>query len=517
MGDLFVNRSIRLFTYLSIILLLFLIVFEAFCLICFLFLPVLSSNFSVDLGALYFIFDIETRLSTFSARLTPFYALVFFYSWIIAMFRFLSISTRNNIGFTYWKGSRSVEIGGFFRSALRRAFKHLSRGHKCSRLLLAGSVAFAFCVAVYPYLPCLNPTGAPVGVDIPSYVDWLLEMDECGGLGNIFSYVFLHTQDRPLSLFLMYLGWKITRVSVFSAVKYLPALLAPLLVLAVYFFMLCAGFNYLASSLTALFTAFSYHITVGMYGALLSNWVGLIFFYLFLGFLLLGLRRRAWQPLVAALFFQAALLFSHSYTWETTLGILFVFLLITVLERHCAKANSPEPRMLAAVFLVCILTNVVKNVVLGVGLTAFTTEGVASTGLRLVNLQNLWHVLRYSLSTKMGITFMNPLLLFLASLGGIASAFDDRRISRLFTACALASSIPFVFGNWVVQTRIMYVLPLHILAFIGLLIMLNLVETLWGSFEFQINVNLSHLIFIFVVLVNLNFAFRCSLNLINLL
>jgi len=56
----------------------------------------------------------------------------------------------------------------------------------------------------------------------------------------------------------------------------------------------------------------------------------------------------------------------------------------------------------------------------------------------------------------------------------LAVAFDDGLMSRFFTVCVAATSVPFFFGDWGVQTHILYNLPVHVLSLFGLFALLKM-------------------------------------------
>jgi len=198
-----------------------------------------------------------------------------------------------------------------------------------------------------------------------------------------------------------------------------------------------------------------------------------------------------------------------------TIGILFIFLILTVLKQLHGKVQTNESWMLLVVLLICVSTKVVKNTVSGVGYAASDAGAVASTSLSLENFEYLWYILGYSLKCE-GISLMNPPMFVLASLGGIIVAFDDDLTSRFCTACVLASSVPFIFGNKDLHARILYVLPVQVFSFIGLLMLISLVKSRGSSSEDRRKVIISNLLWISAMLVNMNFAIRCSLDLVAL-
>ena len=391
------------------------VIFEAVTLFCWLFLPVFPSPFNDVEIVVQGLMNVESWLFFSSATFTPFFVVLLMFSWVVYLLRmFFKSLVRRPVRLSLKVGERTVLLDNILD--IHRVFERMCAStnisSKCSTLLFVVSVVLALVVAVYPYPPGLNPTGRFVGVDAPYYSEWIMDMDAYGTLSGAFSHAFSQVSDRPLSLFLMYLGWKTVGLSALETAQFMPVLFNPLLVLATYLFMRCAGFDSWLASLTSLFTTFSFHLTVGMYGALLSNWISLVFFYLFLGFLFWSLRKRSWRLLGMATVLQIALLFVHAYTWEMTMGILAVFFLMVFVKRLWNRGEVWEVNMGFVVLAMNFLVNVTRNFVLGLDPVSVGVAKVAQQHLFLFNIEVFWQVLGSSLGHKMGISFMNPLLLF---------------------------------------------------------------------------------------------------------
>jgi len=202
------------------------------------------------------------------------------------------------------------------------------------------------------------------------------------------------------------------------------------------------------------------------------------------------------------------LLFSHANTWDMSMGILSVFFLVLFLEWLVKHDNSFRPLMLLVILIVGVSLNILRNLALGIGLGTVEAAGVGESGVSLVNIKNLWQTLILSLGSQMGISFMNPILLFLAGLGGLAVALDNRLASRFLMVCLIVSSIPFIFGDQVVQTRILYDLPVHVFSIFGLVVLLSFVERLVK--DEKVKERISFLLVVLVIFVNFNYALRCS-------
>src|SRR5438445_2084742 len=126
------------------------------------------------------------------------------------------------------------------------------------KLMLAVSLVVSSLLAFVPYRPDLNPNGMLVGIDSPSYVNWINQMLQ-RPLLQALQYSFVEGLDgsRPLLLIPLYLVAS-TGISPNLIIEYLPMLLAPLLSLSSYLFVRFGQGGARLAGLTALFTSTSY-------------------------------------------------------------------------------------------------------------------------------------------------------------------------------------------------------------------------------------------------------------------
>jgi len=502
------NVKSRLASFLTGGFILF-VLFEAASFVCRLLIPFFP--FILDESEKSIVFSLlnaETWLFFSSTAIGPVFALIWMFSWVVWPFSvFLGLfgkHKRDDLNVC----NRSVLFKEFVKTAhsgLDRAFRPVRRGSSFL-LVVAVSLMLVTLVTVYPYFPSLNSSGKFVGVDVPFY-EW--QLMELNSLGNLNSVVFRAFQfpDRPLSLLFLFLGWKVTGVSIRQATVISEVVLGLLLLLATYFFVRTAGFNSFYASLAMLFTVASYHVTVGMYGGLFANMVGLVFMYSFLGLVFACLRTCSWRLCLMAVVFQSLLLFSHANTWDMSMGIVGLFFLFILLEWLIKRKNSSRLLMLFAILVAGVSLNFVRNSVLHIGIGTVEAVGVAKSGVSLFNLLSVWQTLGASLGSFMGIGFVNPVLLFFAGLGGIAVALDSRLVSRFLTTSLVAASVPFILGDYVVQTRILYNLPVQVFAFLGLLALLSFVERFFSAKEAK---RIGFLLVLLIIIVELNYVFRCS-------
>ncbi len=499
--------------YFAIGLLVFLVVFEAVSLVCWLALP-FSSLFPNEQwkDAVSLFLSNETGLFFSLQQLAPILLATLLVTGGIGLLRLVLsfLKKRPRLVLRLSSSKKGVNLIAGLQSSLDDVFDPSGTSSKRWVLVLALSVLVVSCVAIYPYLPGLNPNGRLVGADVPVYVGWLADMGK-KGTSSIFAQALSDSPSHSLSIVLMYLGWKASGVSIGQFFQLLPLCLGLMLVLVAFFFARKAGFNSCAASFVALFTAFSFQVTVGMFGGFFSNWVCLIFLYLAWGFLFWSMRKGSWSLLGIAALFQVCVLFAHVETWEMTIGIAAVFLAITFARSLASKSGFLDAKMLLTFLVASVATGIARSIALRNNFAFAQVTELSQAHLSGAFVWEFWRILNRTLLSEMGIAFANPVMLFLACVGGLVLAFDDRFVSRFLSACALAAIVPFILGDWVVQTRILYDLPIQVFACLGLVVLLKLAGTLVGKRREAVIIK--GLLLVLVVLVNVNYALRCSFNL----
>ena len=185
---------------------------------------------------------------------------------------------------------------------------------------------------VYPYLPGVNPDFQTVSVDEKYYVEWL-ESLQSSSVQNAFTET--SGGSRPLTLLLIHSLQTLTGLSAQLVVRFLPLLLGPMLVAAVYYFVrLGTGNNRNAASLSALFTVLSFQFVVGIYAGFFANWLALVTSYIALLFLFRAWERRSRLDYLILLSITITTLFVHVYTWGYLMAVMILFTLLSyVMQR----------------------------------------------------------------------------------------------------------------------------------------------------------------------------------------
>jgi hypothetical protein len=474
----------------AVYVILFLVIVEVLSLLCwfsFPFDPKLSQS-----GISRYFVELETKTFILTGSLAPILAVLVLFSWITkpvipcigVLNRFLSVVNQNNKEKTFHQTKKYL-----------------------MPVLVVCAVFVSFLVMLYPFSPQLNVNMNPIGVDYTAYQDWLTKTEG----HNVFqasATFFLEHTDRPLSLLFIYIIQSVTGLPASVVVQYFPLFLAPLLVLAVYFFVHQTK-NGDATVFAAFLVSSSFHIIVGLYGFFLSNWMAIIESYLFMGFYFGALNKKSVPRMVAACLLLVMMLFTHSWTWGMSIGVLFLYLLFTAIkQRKDLPANRFELLSIATLIMVNVCVFFARNAVLGVSLTNFETITVMQETVSGSAVATFASDLSYVFfNTHYGF-FVNPLLLVLSVLGTVVIVLGEKPENRYLTAWLMGSSIFFVLtAGWTVKSRILLCLPFPFFAAVGLVALTKLVDRL---FDQNKTLYIKKLTVALVILMCLNYAFRCA-------
>lgn len=443
---------------------------------------------------------VETALFYLPAAVAPIVLVVAMFSWLVIPLRRYLASLRVQVRIGQW----IIRFGGR-KTNTEQVAKSEILGRRFSVLVLACSVALTSFIALYPYLPSVNPDAKLVGIDIPHYERWVGWIEESKGI-NVVPYAFARVPDRPLGILLMFGLRNVTGSSLQTVLKFTPLILGPCLILTMFYFVFEATKNWILSSLTALISAFSYHVTLGMLGAFFSNWMALVGVYFFSGFLIRAMRLRSWRWSFLAASTLILVSFTHAYTWGMLIGVLGVYALSLILLVVRGKAVQWQFKVVGAIVAGNIAVDVVRNWLLGSPGLARETLRVAGSTLALEFLGQFWANLTGNLHSVMGGFFMNPILLFLFLLGAFLVCLRNKPVDQYLFFWLIPSSVLLLFANWVTHLRILYNLPVTVFAAFGL----DYVRRRLESLDVREAKILGYLFILFVVLMSANYGFRCA-------
>lgn len=363
--------------------------------------------------------------------------------------------------------------------------------------MLGMAIISAILVAYTPYRPDLNPTGILKGTDAPLYVDWTDQM-LTRPVSQALQYAFVSGGEgtRPLLLILLYSLASIAHTTGGQVVRALPIVLAPLLVVSSYVFA-CSGLeNERLAGVVAIFTSFSFNITVGIWAGYFANWSALVESYFFLALLLKFSKSPSSSKAIAMTILSVSILLTHPWTWGFVMSIMAIFTL-TSREKLWSRFAAGSIVMIT---VAGVGTDLAKNWLFG----SQTLGGDLSSRAAAYGITqslNIWRNLIDALLVRYDGLLGHSVLLGVALLSIFALKFGSR-FERLLIIWVALGSLPFVFLDGYHQTRIIYELPISTLASVGLVFVLQ---------RFGQRSSLSWGILLAAVLFNANYAFRAML------
>ena len=400
--------------------------------------------------------SLNNHIYTFLAPLSTIFLLGLLYAWLIKLgtreaghysrrfeklVQFLSEPFRTLI--------LSVKTRSLSESA--RSFKILSH----PRLLLAISLAVSLLLAIVPYRSDLNPTGSLIGIDSSLYVNWITQM-LARPFPQALQYSFVEGLDgsRPLLLLILYaiaaLGISPTQI-----IEYLPAVLAPLLSLSTFIFVRFGQGSPGLAGLTALFTPFSFYLTVGLWGGYYANMLALIFVFLFMT-LLLAFSKSPSAPKYGLMFaLSVAIFLTHPWNWILIITPCLVFAVSVWRE----TGHSIHLKSVTGIIVAGIVLDVLKSTIFATRTVAADVATKLPTSGQVASFwNNLVDGLLYTHSGLLG----NWIILALGLLAVFAFRVKDR-FERLVILWIGVASIPLLVLDSYSQTRILYDLPIPVL------------------------------------------------------
>jgi hypothetical protein len=322
-------------------------------------------------------------------------------------------------------------------------------------------------VAIYPYLPRVNPTGVNVGVDIPNYLLDLKQVE-----ADPVKAFQISSGSRPLLYLLLFGFQKLTSLSTLDAIRWLPILLNPLLVLSTFFLASEMMGNFRAALYAGFFTTVGYTLSGGMYAYFLADMLMLSIILASMGFLLRSYRNGSRRDLAVASLLGGLFVFTHPWTLDQYVAPLAVTgVLVTYLYlKHRGDSLSP----LGLILYCCVVASadVVKLLLLrgsieGVSALATLTQGFTS-------IQMFWLDFVNSSRFYLG-GFLTSLPLIGLAVIGIWKVERKKLPNTLILLFVAMTSAVYILGDVVVKSRLLYNVPIGILAAYGLIYLDDLI------------------------------------------
>lgn len=333
-------------------------------------------------------------------------------------------------------------------------------------------LASLFCGIFVAYSPYFSNSKWVRGVDTEWYYWTLHDTTDLSKLGKL-----LISEPRgTLYIVLLYAIRALTAQSTLSVVQFTPIFLALFLIISTYTFVKKGTGNSYIATLTAAFSAFSFHITVGTFTGIFANWLAISIMFLGFTLFIMALERGSKIYLAVSSTAFLTLIFAHVWTWGVLVGILVFYVILTLL--HLPKNGWANRELIFP--MVTLLLNLIPAIGVYIGAqllpTVFPripytpstplTPLLANIGLE--KLLNLWPNLSYTLPNYVGGAYTSPLI-FLLSILGLVYVRDHRiRFNRVILAWVFTTSAVILFSGrleWV--WRLLYNTPFQITAALG--------------------------------------------------
>lgn len=380
-------------------------------------------------------------------------------------------------------------------------FARIEIGH--IPLILITIILFSVALSAYPHSIMISSDLRVLGADIPTYLQW---MNRLSGSSNLDSLLLTSFRDidgggRPLSLLAIYSLAALPGESYEAILKYLPTILSPLIVIAVYLFTRGAyPDSKNIAIIAAVMTAVSHQVIVGFYAAFYSNWMALIAIYVSSLFLLKSTTTLSRRNVSMFAGFSIIALFLHSYTWSYFIIVIVLYLAWTGVQFKKAR-NSLYPLVILA-----LITLAIVGIDAGKSYAWNTSTGFeknVSLSTTLISPDEFplrWLNLNAAFRLHVGGFLTNTIVLGLLLAWAVKADYHNNS-DRFLVSSLFVALIPILFGDFTLQARMIYNIPIQIPASI----MMYKIYT-------NSSTSLGKPLFIALLLTQLNYALRSMAN-----
>jgi hypothetical protein len=322
--------------------------------------------------------------------------------------------------------------------------------------------------------------GYPLGPDARYYSFVLRRMDALG-------VQIAFSTERPFFFLILYAFEKIFGLEASTLLRLAPVALAMILVAATYLFTKVVVGDEKVAAIAAAFAAISPHTTVGVEYFIVANWFGLVLMMLFLYVFVRTVTRRSvlWAFLTIAL--SGLVLGVHYFTWLFMIFVILAYFLMSLLGKRFSDRRDMVFCTIVVLGCIAVLIPALFFAYQAGGGTLeslLLVEGMIGTFLTQATPMNFIGFLRDQgrIYSYFGMEhYAIPLLFVLALVGFVKLRFLASDRGRLLKSWLIASCLGILVVPYEEWWRFLYVLPLEILAALGLAAILGYVGLLEKS------------------------------------
>jgi hypothetical protein len=334
-------------------------------------------------------------------------------------------------------------------------------------IYLSVFVVLSVAMVMIPHQPTINKDNQHVGADTGDYIYSINILRRSPDVLQFIQQAFFIQLggDRPFAFIFLFMIVKIVSADISYTIDYIvPIILAPSLVLVVYYLTREMTSNDKTSLLAAFITVLSFHTLIGIYGGFYANWLGLIIGFLSFVFLMRYLKSPAKVNFIVYSALMILLLFTHVYSWSLFAIVTGIFLIIMLLLNSYPKRSII---MLLLVLSASVVIDLVRTTTTHSHTGIERDISISNVEMGLKQFVQRWSNLMYTTHDYLGGLFSNFIILGLGAYWLFRSNFHETSNILLFIFLS-AGIIPLFFGDWVVQARILYNIPFQIPAAIAL-------------------------------------------------
>lgn len=378
-------------------------------------------------------------------------------------------------------------------------------------LLIVGLAAIipSILMPLYAYTTVpevVDPNVVYLGTDIFIYSERLAILESyTTDIPQFLQQVFfgLDGGSRSLTYLVLYVLYDLSGQGSTEILKIVPTILGPFIVLSSYFLVRTAYPNHKKLPvIAAVVTAFSHQIVIGFYAAYYANWMALITMLMASAFLLKNLQNTSLNVKNLSLFagFTIATLLFHSYAWSYFTAAITLFLVWSGIRNRLGKRSLRNIIILSAIMAAVIALDISKSSYSG-GVTSFENDlSLADSTISVDEFNARWLNLNSTFRFYLGGFLTNSVTIALLLVWTIRARYN-KDSDRLLLSMLFIGLLPILFGDYVVQARIFYIIPLQIPASI----------VLYKILQFQ-NKAIGVPLFLSLLLMQANYSIRAMAN-----
>ncbi len=325
---------------------------------------------------------------------------------------------------------------------------------------------FAVTLSLIPHSPVININNQEVSADSGDYVSMIRSLQNAKNLQEFVQQAFVstHVGDRPITLLFLYFIAEVVPANLSYTIDHLPILLTPLLVLSIFVLTREITSNDKISLLAAFLTAVSFQTLIGIYGGLFANLFSLVIGYFSFAFLIKFLKKPTKANFSIFAFLMVVFVYSHVYTWTILTLVMTIFLLLMY------KMNYYNRKRIILLFLIISFTVVIdvsRTLITNVNGGIMGDTSLASTGAGIGQLFLSWNTLTDTMQNYAG-GLLGDFIIYALVIYWLIKTDLRNPLGTFLGVFISIGTLPLLFGNGVIQSRVFYDIPFQIPAAIAL-------------------------------------------------